>query len=232
MAGTLSISILGDDRSTTEALAIALRTRGLHANPVPGAFVPSSPAVLILAGRESRKRIRAKLETARVSFPQTRIIVLAGDRDNNLNQHVEECVGDSLPTVDSFETLVRTLERLRDDGSADPTRDKTDSIGGITARTTDINPELTIREKSVFQLIAAGFSNKEIANLLSISLCTVKNHVHNILVKLNIPRRSFILGRTYLPGILGSGPSFLPAATRRKTRTQRSGSSTSVIAKR
>jgi DNA-binding NarL/FixJ family response regulator len=232
MESTLSISIMGDDRSTTEALAIALRTRGLHANPIFGGFVTSAPAVLILTGRESRKRIRAKLETARVSFPQTRIIILAGGRDSNLNKHAGECVGQSLPRVDSFETLVRTLERLRDDGSPGPTRDKTDSIGEITARTMNINPNLTIREQSVFQLIAAGFSNKEIANLLSISLCTAKNHVHNILAKLNIPRRSYILGRTYLPGILGAGQPFLPPTTRRKTRTQRPRSCMTVIAKR
>jgi two-component system, NarL family, nitrate/nitrite response regulator NarL len=49
---------------------------------------------------------------------------------------------------------------------------------------------LTYREREVLQLIDQGFSNKEIARALSIELGTVKNHVHNILNKLKVARRS------------------------------------------
>jgi len=49
---------------------------------------------------------------------------------------------------------------------------------------------LTRRECSVLQLIGRGDSNKEIARCLSLSEATVKHHVHNILGKLDLPRRT------------------------------------------
>lgn len=50
---------------------------------------------------------------------------------------------------------------------------------------------LTAREQEIARLIAfEGLSNKEIAERLIIELSTVKNHVHNVLVKLGVSRRS------------------------------------------
>ncbi len=49
---------------------------------------------------------------------------------------------------------------------------------------------LTPRELQIMTLIEEGLSNKGIARRLSIELQTVKNHVHNILVKLSLHRRT------------------------------------------
>lgn len=49
---------------------------------------------------------------------------------------------------------------------------------------------LTSRELGIVALIAEGLSNKEIAVRLGIELCTVKNHVHHILEKLQLTRRA------------------------------------------
>ena len=55
---------------------------------------------------------------------------------------------------------------------------------------------LTRREREIAGLVEEGLSNKEIACTLNISPATVKNHVHMILDKLNLPRRRMImLGR-------------------------------------
>lgn len=60
--------------------------------------------------------------------------------------------------------------------------------------------ELTPREKEVLRLIATGASNREIAQELYISEGTVKNHVTNILNRLNLRDRTqaAIFANTYL----------------------------------
>jgi len=48
---------------------------------------------------------------------------------------------------------------------------------------------MTKRERQVIELIADGFTNKEIAQKLHLSTYTVKSHVHNILEKLSLNTR-------------------------------------------
>jgi DNA-binding NarL/FixJ family response regulator len=50
--------------------------------------------------------------------------------------------------------------------------------------------QLTKREQQIVDLIAQGLINREIATRLGIELCTVKNHVHNILHKLGVTGRA------------------------------------------
>ena len=54
---------------------------------------------------------------------------------------------------------------------------------------------LTARELGIVSFIAEGLSNKEIASRLGIELSTVKNHVHHILEKLHVTRRSQAVAR-------------------------------------
>ena len=49
---------------------------------------------------------------------------------------------------------------------------------------------LTTREWEILELIETGLSNKQIAVRLHIELATVKNHVHHILTKLGVNRRT------------------------------------------
>jgi two-component system nitrate/nitrite response regulator NarL len=60
-----------------------------------------------------------------------------------------------------------------------PLRGASDGLAGI----------LTAREEEVVRLIVEGESNRDIARLLSISVPTVKSHVHNLLAKLGLQRR-------------------------------------------
>lgn len=50
--------------------------------------------------------------------------------------------------------------------------------------------ELTQRERDVLRLIAAGLSNREVAETLCVELPTVKNHVQHLMKKLGVHRRS------------------------------------------
>jgi DNA-binding NarL/FixJ family response regulator len=51
-------------------------------------------------------------------------------------------------------------------------------------------PELTQREEEVLSLVAQGKSNQQIARRLFVSLKTVRNHVSNILLKLQVADRA------------------------------------------
>ena len=53
---------------------------------------------------------------------------------------------------------------------------------------------LTSREREVVHLLKQDLSNKEIATALCIEVATVKNHVHNLLEKLNVHSRSRVAG--------------------------------------
>jgi DNA-binding NarL/FixJ family response regulator len=50
--------------------------------------------------------------------------------------------------------------------------------------------KLTPREVEILELIAKGLNNREIGEQLFLSLHTIKNHVHKILQKLQVSRRS------------------------------------------
>ena len=51
-------------------------------------------------------------------------------------------------------------------------------------------PELTEREEEILSLVAQGKTNQEIAKELFVSLKTVRNHVSNIFLKLQVADRA------------------------------------------
>ena len=59
----------------------------------------------------------------------------------------------------------------------------------------DSDLALTRRESEVLQLLGRGLSNKEIGRELSLSVATVKHHVHHVLEKLKLPRRAQAMRR-------------------------------------
>jgi two-component system, NarL family, nitrate/nitrite response regulator NarL len=58
-------------------------------------------------------------------------------------------------------------------------------------------PPFTPRELEIVSLLDVGLTNKEIASQLGIEVATVKNHVHNILEKLQIRRRAEVATRLH-----------------------------------
>jgi len=50
-------------------------------------------------------------------------------------------------------------------------------------------PSVTTRQKEIVQLIAAGYSNEEVADRLGIAARTAKAHTDNLRQKLGVPRR-------------------------------------------
>jgi DNA-binding CsgD family transcriptional regulator len=79
--------------------------------------------------------------------------------------------------IESLEHTLRALTPADTGTTPDPSQD-------------DARRTLTAREREVVRLIAAGYSNKEMARILGISPDTVKTHVKNIFSKLGVTDRT------------------------------------------
>ncbi len=66
-------------------------------------------------------------------------------------------------------------------------------------------PELTEREREVLMLLSQGMSNQEVADRMSLSLKTARNHVSSILSKLNVVDREAAIVRARAAGLGASG---------------------------
>lgn len=70
-----------------------------------------------------------------------------------------------------------------------------DRVAKLAAGRLAFDATLTAREQEIAGLLARGLSNKHIARQLGLASTTIKNHVHNILQKLNLERRGEIAGQ-------------------------------------
>jgi len=68
-------------------------------------------------------------------------------------------------------------------------------------------PELTDREREILNLIAQGHNNTEIAERLSLSPKTVRNHVSNIFSKLQVADRAQAIVRAREAGLGADAPA-------------------------
>ena len=77
-------------------------------------------------------------------------------------------------------------------------------------------PALTAREREIADLLALGLTNKEIAAPLCLGVSTVKNHVHNLLHKLDVSTRVEAVAR------MNRASSVMDVAMRAAARDRRS----------
>jgi DNA-binding NarL/FixJ family response regulator len=88
----------------------------------------------------------------------------------------------------SLDKLVNAVKTLADGGFvAEPVVMKQLNKGLADV---PVIEDLTEKERQILKLLAGGFSNKEIANSIFLAEGTVKNHVSNILSKLNTRDRT------------------------------------------
>ncbi len=135
--------------------------------------------------------VRAAIE-ARERVPGTPVLILS--------QYVEESyAGDLLASneggvgyllkdrVADVRQFTESLQRVADGGTAmDP-----EVVAQLLGRRDNRGPlaELTPREREVLRLIARGYTYKELARRLSVSVKTVETHVSSVLRKLQLSSR-------------------------------------------
>lgn len=128
------------------------------------------------------------------TFSGVKLVVIGGDESH---EQVDVCaeagICGHVAADASFEELIATIEDLaRGDMACSPSIAAA-LVRRVTSLITKEQPSaigLTPRELEVVRCLREALSNKEIARRLDIEVATVKNHVHNILVKLAVHRRA------------------------------------------
>jgi len=144
----------------------------------------------VMSGVEAIAEIRRE-------FPGARIIVLTTyDGDEDIYRSVQAGAQGYLLKDMFFEELESAIRKVHGGARLIP--------GSVAERLAArmSSSELTSRELEVLKQIVDGKSNKEIANVLSISEATVKSHINNILSKLGVSDRTQAATRALQRGIV------------------------------
>jgi two-component system, NarL family, nitrate/nitrite response regulator NarL len=196
----IRVLVLADIRLYREGLADVLDRQPAVAVVAVCAAVPEAiedlgrceadVALLGLSGGETRPAAAALAKIR----PETRVVALAIDETEDVLAVLEAGAAGYVPKEASLPDLVSTIQSVaRGEMPCSPR-----IAAGLSRRLAELAPEsgsvlrhppLTLRERQVMALVGEELSNKEIAQRLCIEVTTVKNHVHNVLEKLQVRRR-------------------------------------------
>ena len=146
-------------------------------------------------------------ELVATSYPDTKVLIIGVPKSESviLQYVMAGASGYVLKDVPVERLLENVRAAHQDEALVSPTiaavlMNQVAELAQISSQY-DLDPqaisELTPRERDVLNLIGEGLTNQEIAERLVIEVGTVKNHVHNILKKLDVSSREE--AASYLP---------------------------------
>jgi two-component system nitrate/nitrite response regulator NarL len=158
----------------------------------------SEPDVVLL---DAVAEASTAVSALRDAIPRPRVVALSiGNGEADLLPWAEAGVAGFVTREDSIPRLLQVVRGVvRDELPCSPQAASTllRRVGALASNGAPAQPRarLTSRELEILLLIERGLSNKEIGRELCIELATVKNHVHNILEKLQVRRRTEAVAR-------------------------------------
>ena len=158
-----------------------------------GVIESVKPDVVLLDLRMPKLDGVGVLKALRGRFPT--LILTTFDDDANLFDAVRAGAKGWLLKDVSLERLASAIRTLAEGGTCiEPviTERIVRALGesNVAFDSAELPEPLTDREKTILRLLAGGYSNKEISELLNISDGTVKNHISNLLAKLGVRDRT------------------------------------------
>jgi len=141
------------------------------------------------------------LNSIRSDYENVKIIVIAvPEKEENFLRCIESDITGYLSKESTIDELIEAVITV-DKGNLycpcgitqyilQSVKSKGDKKRNVQASYSDVLNDVTKREMQIIKLLADGMSNKQIARTLTIEISTVKNHVHNILVKLGVESRA------------------------------------------
>lgn len=173
------VSVVGTAGSSEEAISLVRQ---------------QPPDVVLMDVRMPEVDGLVTLETIRQESPELPIVMLSTyDNPTYVARAVALGANDYVLKGDSRETIIEALQRAASGDGSPPTSAlrKVQHTMTRSGRDTDgVDLPLTNREVQVLRHVALGLSNKEIGRSLNISVETVKEHIQNILRKLNAADRT------------------------------------------
>jgi DNA-binding NarL/FixJ family response regulator len=148
-----------------------------------------------MTGLEVLRELKAK------SLPGAAIMLTTFDDDTALIESMKHGARGFLLKDTSLDELLAAIRTVAAGGAIPRPAITTRVLRGIAdIRSSAASPSassraahatpLTERETEILRLMAGGFSNREIAGALSVAEGTIKNHVSNILTKLDVRDRT------------------------------------------
>ncbi len=139
-------------------------------------------------GIEATRRLLAEL-------PDTRVLVLTMSADDeSVQAALRAGARGYLVKGTSGERIVAAVRAVAGGDAVFGADIVVGVLGRLTTQTGrprgGVFPVLTEREEEVLELIARGWSNRDIARHLVVSDKTVRNHVSNVFAKLDVPDRA------------------------------------------
>lgn len=136
-------------------------------------------------------------QTLHEDLPEVKVIILGlVDLTDEIMACIEAGATGYVLKESSFDHLVETIRSVHRNEAFCSPRMAASLFSRVAELTIEVKKNLPInaarlteRELDVINLIAEGLSNKEIAKQLFIETQTVKNHIHNILDKLQLHNR-------------------------------------------
>ena len=148
-----------------------------------------------LPGQSTRQLIRTIIDVS----PATKVLAVGLSEDaNDVLKYIEAGAAGYILKDSSLSSLVETVRstyRGEPHVSAKMAGAMIERLSGLAKMFSTVEHgvtegiRLTPREREVLQCLSKGCTNQEIAALLLVEIGTVKNHVHNILEKLDVSNR-------------------------------------------
>jgi two-component system nitrate/nitrite response regulator NarL len=204
----MRVAIIADIRLYRESLLEVLTKRGVEVVATADSEAPTDdlgdPRPELVLVDTAVADCTATLRRLAQRFPQADVVAIGvPETEHHVLACAEAGVAGYVPREGSLDDLVDTIRNVaRGESLCSPTiaASLLRRVATLAAQQRPDTDPLTVRELQIVELIHQGLSNKQIAGQLCIELSTVKNHVHNILEKLQVRRRADAAARVMSAG--------------------------------